>query len=116
VAAVELLIGHGVWLRRNDFVSRFVNMTDELLDGSVLAWVDWHAAVRALESGQLPCSGSQAQLLRIVTSIVEGVPVDLGEAVTSLDEGNLRLVADAVLRAGGIAAAACSGAGGGDQR
>jgi hypothetical protein len=67
----------------------------------VLARVDWRAAVTALDAGRLPCSGSEGQLLRIAASTAEGIPVDLGEAVTSLDEANLALVARAVLHAGG---------------
>lgn len=112
VAAVELLIGHALWLRRNDFVSRFVKTTDDLVGMTMLAWVNWEAVVRALGSGQLPCSGSESQLLRVAASIAEGVPVDLGAALTGLDEGNLMLVADAVLCAGGLAAVAV----GGDRR
>jgi hypothetical protein len=103
VAAVELLIGHAVWLRRNDFVRGFVRgfarAGDESAGGVVLAWVDWTAAVRALRSGRLPCSGSEGGLLRVAASVAEGIPVDLGEALSGLDEHNLVLVAEAVLRA-----------------
>lgn len=67
VAAVELLIDHTVWLRRNDFVDRFVDTADCLVGGTVLAWVKWRAVVRALDAGRLPCSGSEAQVLRIAT-------------------------------------------------
>jgi hypothetical protein len=101
VAAVELLIGHVVWLRRNDFVDGFVRMVDPPRADVALAWVDWEAAVRALEAGRLPCSGSEAGLLRVAASIAEGISVDLGEVVTGLDERNLVLVAGAVLVAGG---------------
>jgi hypothetical protein len=88
------------------FVGSFVNTTAAVVDETVLAWVDWRAAVGALESGRSPCSRSEAQSLRIAGSIAEGVPVDLGDALTGLDEGNLRLVADAVLGAGGCASVA----------
>jgi hypothetical protein len=40
-------------------------------------------------------------VLRIAASIAEGVPVDMREAVTGLDEGNAVLAAAAVLRAAG---------------
>ena len=40
-------------------------------------------------------------MLRIAASIAEGVPVDMREAVTGLDEDNAVLAAAAVLRAAG---------------
>jgi hypothetical protein len=117
VAAVDLLVAHVVWLRRNDFVDGFVRAVDEPAAGeATLAWVDWRAAVRVLEAGRLPCSGSEAGVLRVAASIAEGIPVDLGEALTGLDERNLMLVAEAVLRVGGSIAPVGAGAGGGDRR
>jgi hypothetical protein len=101
VAAVELLIAHAVWLRRSDFVDRFVDTAGDLAGGRVLAWVRWRAATRALDAGRLPCSDSEAQVLRIAASLAEGIPVDLGEALGGLDEANVGLVAAAVVRANG---------------
>jgi hypothetical protein len=101
VAAVELLIAHAVWLRRIDFVDRFVGTAGDLAGGRVLAWVRWRAATRALDAGRLPCSDSEAQVLRIAASLAEGVGVDLGEVVTGLDEANIGLIVAAVLRANG---------------
>jgi hypothetical protein len=72
-----------------------------IVDGSAMASVDWEAAVAALEAGRLPCSASEAQMLRIAVSIADAVPVSLGEALSGLDNGNLGLVAGAVLHAGG---------------
>ena len=66
-----------------------------------MAVVDWETAVAALEAGVLPCSGGEGRVLRIAASIGEGVPVDLREAVTGLDENNAVLAAAAVLRAAG---------------
>ena len=66
-----------------------------------MAVVDWEAAVAALEAGVLPCSGGEGRVLRIAASIGEGVPVDLREAVTGLDENNAVLAAAAVLRGAG---------------
>jgi hypothetical protein len=106
VAAVELLVVHAVWLRRNDFVDRFVGATEDLVGGTVLAWVDWRVVAAALEEGGLPCSDTEAQVLRIAASLAEGIPVDLGEAVTGLDEVTIGLVAAAVVRANGRRAAA----------
>lgn len=111
VAAVELLIGHAVWLRRNDFVDEFVRTVEESTrETTLLAWVDWPAAVAALDAGRLPCSGSEAGVLRVAASVAEGIPVDLGEALSSVDAHNLVLVAQAVLRAGGIPATASGNA------
>jgi hypothetical protein len=101
VAAVELLIGHAVWLGRNDFVGRFVDTADDLAGERMLAWVTWPAVVRALDGGRLGCSGSEAQVLRIAASLAEGIPVDLGAAVTGLDEATIGLIAAAVVRANG---------------
>jgi hypothetical protein len=116
VAAVELLIGHAVWLRRNDFVHGFVRVVDEFTEEFSLAWVDWHGVVTALDGGRLPCSGGEAGVLRIAASVAEGIPVDLGEALSGLDERNLVLVAGAVLWAGGSTTSVGAGAGGSDRR
>jgi hypothetical protein len=115
VAAVELLIGHAVWLCRNDFVDGFVHIAAGSGEARVLAWVDWHPAVRALQGGRLPCSGSEAGLLRIAASLAEGIPVDLGAALSSLDERNLGLVVEAMRCAGGGTVSMGVGAVWGDQ-
>jgi hypothetical protein len=66
-----------------------------------MAWVDWPAAVAALQVGRLPCSPSEAQVLRIAASIAEGIPVDMQEAVSGLDSANIVLVAQAIVHAAG---------------
>ena len=73
----------------------------EITGGAVLAAVDFEAAARALEAGMLPCSGGEGRVLRIAASIGGGVPVDLREAVTGLDDNNAVLAAAAVLHAAG---------------
>ena len=72
-----------------------------ITSGAVMAAVDFEAAARALEAGVLPCCGGEGRVLRIAASIAGGVPVDLGEAVTGLDENNAVLAAVAVLHAAG---------------
>ena len=72
-----------------------------ITSGGVMAAVDFEAAARALGAGALPCSGGEGRVLRIAASIAGGVPVDLGEAVTGLDENNAALAAAAVLHAAG---------------
>ncbi|MGH9222853.1 MAG: hypothetical protein ACRD2W_03415, partial [Acidimicrobiales bacterium] len=100
-AAVGLLIGHGRWLGRSNFVDQFVTMVDETDATSPMAAVDWPAAVAGLEEGRLPCSSSEGQVLRLAASIADGPPVDLGAALCGLDTANLALVGEAVLHAGG---------------
>ncbi len=100
-AAVELLIGHRLWLCRDDFREIAVAFGWEACSGRVMAAVDFEAVAGALEAGELPCSGSEGQVLRLAASIACGVPVDLGGAVSGLDAANTGLVADAVLHAAG---------------
>jgi hypothetical protein len=100
-AAVGLLIGHGHWLCREDFVGRFVQLMPDTDSGAGLGMVRWRAAVRALDAGRLSCSDSEGYLLRIAASIAEGVVVDLRECLSTLDGVNVGLVARAVLAAGG---------------
>jgi hypothetical protein len=98
-AAVELLIGHQRWLLREDFVSRFVGLVPDMDGGVPLAMVGWRAAVRTLTAGRLPCSDGEGYLLRIAASIAEGVPVDLGQCLSTLDEASVGLVVEAVRQA-----------------
>jgi len=98
-AAVELLIGHRWWLVRDDFLVRVEFCRG--FHGESMAAIDWRAAWTALEDGHLPCSSGEGQILRVVASIAEGVPIDLRDAVSCLDEVNSVLVVRAVLAAGG---------------
>jgi hypothetical protein len=100
-AAVELLIGNGSWLYREDFLEIAVEFGPGTADGGVMAAVDWEAAVAALEAGRLPCSGGEGRILRLAASIAGGVAVDLGSALSGLDERNIAEVARAVLHAAG---------------
>ena len=100
-AAVELLIGHRLWLDRTDFREIGVELGWETFGGRVMAAVDFEAVAGALDAGALPCLGSEGQILRLAASIAAGVPVDLGGAVSGLDAANIGLVADAVLHAAG---------------
>jgi hypothetical protein len=102
-AAVELLIGHRSWLVRDDFLVHVEFCRG--FHGESMAAIDWRAAWVALEDGRLPCSSGERQILRVAASIAEGVPIDLGDAVTSLDAVNLNRVAQALLAAGGLAGA-----------
>jgi hypothetical protein len=111
-AAVELLIEHGTWLYRADFRARFVNEyqpdPDDVMYDVALAEVRWADAVAALNAGELPCSTSEAHMLRIAASIADGVPVDLRRCLGNLDGRNLRLVLGAIVHANGYRGAEVS--------
>jgi len=100
-AGVELLITHATWLHRKDFRDQFVHPGVSITDGTELAEVDWPAAITALDAGQLPCSGSESRMLRLAASLAAGIPVDLGSALTGLDNTNADLVTRAVQHASG---------------
>ena len=53
-AGVALLTGHGTFLNRDDFTSRFIEHGTS--GGIPMAAIDWDAAVTALNAGELPCS------------------------------------------------------------
>jgi hypothetical protein len=110
-AAVELLIGHAVWLCRDDFVGGFIVPCSVMAGGVAMAFIDWGEAAAAVRTGRLACSGSEARVLLIAASIAEGIPVDLGDALTGLDQLNVVLVARAVLQAGGYREATIDPAG-----
>jgi hypothetical protein len=101
-AAVDLLIGHRHWLTRPGF-TRFVHPTTTTSgDGRPQgAWIDWPAAIAALDAGQLPCSGSEADLLRIAASLAAGHLIALRDVLGGLDHTNITAVAAAVTAANG---------------
>lgn len=66
-----------------------------------MAGIDWPAAITALDAGELAASGGEQRMLRLAASIAGGVPVDLRQALTGLDDRNISLVVAAVLRAAG---------------
>jgi hypothetical protein len=98
-AAVGLLIGHGMWLYRQDFLDTAVEMITE--PGREMAFVDFTAAADALAAGGLPCSAGEKAVLRVAAGIAVGCPVDLQDSLSCLDAASAALVADAVLHAAG---------------
>jgi hypothetical protein len=101
-AATELIIGHGTWLRRDDFTSRFIQHINSAIDGYELAQINWAAATAALDAGQLPCSGTEQRLLRLAASIAGGVPVSLRDTLPGLDNPTVDLLTTAIRHAAGI--------------
>jgi hypothetical protein len=99
-AACELVISTG-WLRRDDF-TRFIRTGTSLTDGvTELACIDWQSAITSRETGLLPCSSGENRILRLAASIADGIPVDLNDALTGLDQTRIALVVRAVRHANG---------------
>ena len=99
-AACELVIGTG-WLRRDDF-TRFIRTGTSLTDGvTELAHIDWQSAITGRDTGHLPCSSGENRILRLAASIAAGIPVDLNDALTGLDQARIALVVEAVRHANG---------------
>ena len=98
-AGVELLIDHATFLHRADFTSRFITTTSSS-DSIGLAAVDWVAAITALEAS-LPCSGGEQRMLRLAASLAGGIPVNLRDALTGIDDCGIQHVIKAVQHASG---------------
>ena len=92
-AAVDLLAKHRAWLTRTDFTPFIRRGRDH---GEPTASIRWRAAHTALHCGQLPCSTSQAAVLRIAVSLATGIPVNLRDALGSLDHHDTAHVIRAV--------------------
>ena len=100
-AGTELLIRHGGILHRPDFTG-FVHTGTSISDGTTLmAWIDWDAALSALSHGQLPLSGGERRILQLAASIAAGTPVHLRDAIPGLDNRNLQLLTTAIRHAAG---------------
>ena len=100
-AAVALVIDHQYWLTRADFLTGFTNTFPGFTDGTPMAAICWPEAVAALDCGQLSGSGSQNRILRLAASLADGIPVDLQNAVSGLDDTNLHHVVTAIRHAAG---------------
>lgn len=101
-AGIALLIDHGTVLNRADFTSRFIQHGTSISDGTTqMAAIDWTAVITALDAGELPCSGGERRILRLAASLDGGIPVDLRDAITGLDEHNTSLLLAAIDHASG---------------
>jgi hypothetical protein len=101
-AGVALLISNGTFLRRDDFTTRFITCGTSISDGNTpMAAIDWGAAITALRSGELPCSGGERRILLLSASLADGIPVDLRDTVTGLDDRNTALLLTAIRHATG---------------
>ena len=66
-----------------------------------MAAIDWDAAVTALNSGGLPCSGGERRILLLSASLAAGTPVSLRDTVTGLDQDNTARLITAIQHATG---------------
>lgn len=106
VAAVMLIDRHGHFLHDPAF-RRIIAAGSSITTGQPLAVIRWHAAITALDTGQLPCSSSEQSVLRIAASLADpGIAVRLRDNLGNLDARNITLVTDAIAAANGGRAAA----------
>ena len=99
-AACDLVIGTG-WVHRDDF-TRFISTGTSLTDGvTELACIDWQSAISSRDAGLLPCSSGENRILRLAASIAAGIPVDLNDALSGLDQASITLVVRAARHANG---------------
>ena len=102
-AGTGLLVDCGSWLHRTDFTSRFITAGPSISDGAtLLATIDWEAAITALHAGELPASGGERRMLLLAASIAGGTPVSLNDALPGIDRRNASLVIRAVAHAAGL--------------
>jgi hypothetical protein len=101
VAAVMLIDRHGRFLHDPAF-RKIIAAGSSITTGQPLAVIRWKAAIHALETGRLPCSGSEQAILRIAASLADpAIAVRLRENLRSLDHRNITLVTDAIKAANG---------------
>jgi hypothetical protein len=98
-AGVALLIASGAFLHRPDFAGRFIEHGTS--SGTAMAAIDWDAAVTALNAGGLPCSGGERRVLLLSASLAAGIPADLRDAATGLDDRNVQRLITAIRHASG---------------
>jgi hypothetical protein len=98
-AGVALPAASRAFLHRADFAGKFIEHGTS--GGTAMAAIDWDAAAAALSQGELPCSGGERRFSLLSASLAGGIPVDLGDAVTGLDDRNIRRLVTAILHASG---------------
>ena len=100
-AGVGLLIANGTFLHRDDFTSRFILHGTSTAEDARMAAVNWDAAAAALAAGELPCSRGEQRILKLAASLAGGIPIDLNDAVTGLDQHNIQRLVTAIRHASG---------------
>jgi hypothetical protein len=98
-AAVQLIISHQNFLHRNAF-RRVIHAGTSTSTSKPLAVICWDAALRALDTGLMPCASSEQAILRIAASLGDPeIPVRLRTVLGNLDTRNISLVTDAITAA-----------------
>jgi len=87
-AAAGLIISHGTFLHREDFLCH-VETAACISDGTPMAWIDWDAVIAALDGGRLPASGGEKRIVRIAASLAAGHQVSLRGVIPGLDRQSL---------------------------
>jgi hypothetical protein len=102
-AAVDLIINHGIFLDRPAFQQQFVRVAhcQSTCAHPYTAHIRWGAAITALNQHQLPCSSSEADVLRIAASLGANIPLRLGRVLGVLDNTTIARVLDAIALANG---------------
>jgi hypothetical protein len=98
-AGTALIISNGAFLHRHDFTSRFIEHGTS--GGTPMAAIDWDAATAALARGDLPCSGGERRIFQLSASLAAGIPVDLRDAITGLEDDNTARLLVAIRHAAG---------------
>jgi hypothetical protein len=93
--AVDLIAGHRVWLARPDF-GPFIQHGRCHATRAPMAIIRWRAAITALGQDRLPCSSSEAHVLRIAASLGAGVPVRLRDVLGCLDHTTIAHIVRAI--------------------
>jgi len=100
-AGTGMILAHGTWPAREDF-RYFVHVADSITaPGTALASIDWEGVIATLDRGDFPSSGGEKRMLRLAASLAGDIPVQLGDAVTAIDDRNVDLLIKAVLHAAG---------------
>ena len=100
-AAVQLIISPENFLHHRAF-RRIINAGTSISTGQPLATIGWDAALRALDTGLMPCASSDQAILRIAASLGNpAIPVHLRTVPGNLDTLNITLVTDAITAANG---------------
>ena len=102
MAAVDLICRHGRFLGDPAFRRIIAAGSSITTTGQPLAVIRWNAAVHALQTGHLPCSGSEQAILKIAASLAEpGIAISLRDCLGNLDQRNITLVTAAITAANG---------------
>jgi hypothetical protein len=82
-AGTGLLISNGAFLHRDDFTRRFI--TCGTSGGTLMAAIDWDAAITALNGSGLPCSGGERRILLLSPPSASATPSPASTTTTPSD-------------------------------